>query len=74
MFFSSRMPCAECGASVERADAASHVCDPARWVDFQVLALSPAVASFDTDLREFLAGTAGRFEVWLAARDVRRTA
>ena len=35
MYFASRMPCAECGAVVERADAAAHVCDPARWRDFQ---------------------------------------
>jgi hypothetical protein len=33
-----------------------------------------AIAGFETDLRTDLAGKEGRFEVWLAARDVRRTA
>ena len=74
MFFASRMPCAECGAAVERAAAASHACDPARRLEFQVRAMQSAIAGFDTDLREYLAGKQGRFEVWLAARDVRRTA
>jgi hypothetical protein len=74
MYFASRMPCAECGAVVERADAAAHVCDPARWRDFQLLTMSATVAGFDTGLQEYLAGKEGRFEAWLAARDVRRTA
>jgi hypothetical protein len=39
-----------------------------------MLALGSSIAAFDTDLREYLAGNEGRFEVWLAARDVRRSA
>jgi hypothetical protein len=75
MLFSwSRTPCAQCGASVERTAAASHTCDPVRRVDFQVLAMGSAIAAFDTDLREFLTGNEGRFETWLAAREVRRSA
>lgn len=74
MFLSSHMPCAECGASVERAAADSHTCDPDRRTDFQMAALASGVAAFDADLGEYLAGNEGRFEVWLAARDVRRSA
>jgi hypothetical protein len=74
VFFVSRMPCAECGAAVERNADASHVCDPARRVDFQVLAMRSAIAGFETDFETYLAGKEGRFEAWLAARDVRRTA
>lgn len=74
MYFSRQMPCAECGASVECAAEPSHVCDPRRWLEFQFLAMGSAIAGFDTALHEYLAGNEGRFEVWLAARDVRRTA
>jgi len=66
------MPCAQCGASVDRAAADTHTCDSRRWLDFQLLASTSAVAAFDSEFREFLAGRDGRFEMWLAARDVRR--
>jgi len=68
VMFASRMPCAQCGASVDRAAAEGHTCDPRRWLDFQLLASRTAVAAFDSDLREFLAGKDGRFEMWLAPR------
>jgi hypothetical protein len=68
------MPCAQCGASVPRVAAEYHACDPRRWVEFQIAAMTSAIASFDTELREYLASKEGRFEAWLAARDVRRTA
>jgi cytochrome c peroxidase len=74
LFLPSSMPCAECGASVPRAAADYHACDPQRWVDFQMAAMTSAIASFESDLRTFLTGKEGRFEAWLAARDVRRTA
>lgn len=74
MFLSSHMPCAECGASVERAAADSHTCDPQRRLEFQMEAMRAAIAAFDADLCEYLEGKQGRFEVWLAARDVRRSA
>ncbi len=75
MLFSwSRQPCARCGASVDRAEADSHTCDPGRRLEFQVLAMGAEIAAFDTDLHEYLAGNEGRFETWLAARDVRRSA
>lgn len=74
MLFASQMPCPRCGESVGRAAADSHTCDPRRRLEFQMLALGSSIAAFDTDLREYLAGNEGRFEVWLAARDVRRSA
>ena len=74
MFLPSSMPCAECGASVARVAAEYHACDPRRWVEFQMAAMTSAIASFESDLRAFLAGNEGRFEAWLAARQVRRTA
>lgn len=74
MFLPSSMPCPECGASVPRSAVDNHACDPPRWVDFQMAAMTSAIASFECDLRAFLAGKEGRFEAWLAARDVRRTA
>lgn len=74
MFSPSQMPCAECGESVARTSAASHACDPSRRLDFQMLAMRRSILAFDTDLREYLSGNEGRFETWLAARDVRRSA
>ncbi len=74
MFLSSHMPCAECGESVDRAAADSHRCDPARRVEYQMIVMRPVLAAFDTRFREYLSGNEGRFEVWLAARDVRRSA
>jgi hypothetical protein len=32
------------------------------------------VTTFDMDFRDYLSSNEGRFEVWLAARDVRRSA
>lgn len=74
MFLPDSMPCAECGASVPRAAADDHACDPQRWVEYQMLALRAAIDAFEDDLRKYLAANEGRFEVWLAARDVRRIA
>lgn len=74
MFVPSAMPCAQCGASVPRAAAEFHACDPRRWVDFQMAAMAGSIAAFEQDLWSFLAGREGRFEAWLAAQDVRRTA
>lgn len=72
MFVSRFMPCPRCGDSVERADLDVHRCDPVRRVDFEMFALRSDIATFEGDFRGFLATTAGRFETWLAARDVRR--
>lgn len=74
MIFASRMPCARCGASVERADGDRHTCDTERRLEFQLLLSGSAIATFDHDVRGYLAGNEGRFEVWLAAREVRRSA
>ena len=72
MFMPASMPCAECGASVPRVAADYHACDPRRRLEFQLRAMANAVASFESDLRDYLACKEGRFEVWLAAREVRR--
>jgi hypothetical protein len=73
VFLSRHMPCEDCGASVERASAESHVCDPERLLDFQMFKMRDRIVRFDEVFREYLDGNLGRFEVWLAARDVRRT-
>jgi hypothetical protein len=72
VYFSRNMPCAECGASVPRTDVEAHECDPRRRVDFQILGMTAAIACFESDIEKYLSGKEGRFEVWLAARDVRR--
>lgn len=74
LFISGPRPCAECGQSVDHSASASHTCDPRRRVAFQMLVRHHEVTTFDMDLRDYLSSNEGRFEVWLAARDVRRSA
>lgn len=72
MFLSRHMPCEECGESVDQTMAASHVCDPERLLDYRLFRMRDEIAGFEERLLEYLNGSQGRFEVWLAARDVRR--
>lgn len=75
MPFPSRfLPCEECGASVERTASAAHSCDPERLAEYRLFHLREDVAAFEERLRGWLSSGAGRFEQWVAARDVRRTA
>jgi hypothetical protein len=70
--FSSRfLPCPHCGESVDRRGQAAHSCNPERRVDYQMFRLRDDVAAFDAQLRRYLDSAAGRFETWLAARDLR---
>ena len=62
------MPCAECGASVARADVDTHECDAERRVEYQLVQLRGEIAAFDDDLAGYLDTPAGRFEVWYAER------
>ena len=71
MFRSRFMPCPECGASVDRTDLPGHECSPERWADYQVFRLRDEVAQLETGIRRYLATAPGRFESWLAARQVR---
>jgi hypothetical protein len=74
MFTSRYLPCPDCGASMDRTDPTPHVCEAERVVDFRMFALRPEIDRFDGLLSRYLGSPAGRFEAWLAARDVRRAA
>lgn len=74
MFISRYMPCSECGASVERAAADSHTCDPERRVDYQMFTMRREIAGFEQDLQAYLEAPRGLFDTWLAAQEVRRSA
>jgi hypothetical protein len=65
------MPCPECGASVDRAETAAHVCDDERRLDFRLFQLRPEVEAFDAQLAAWLASARGRFAAWIAERDRR---
>jgi hypothetical protein len=71
VFRSRYMPCEACGASVDRADLTEHQCSPNRWADYQMFRLRDEVAELDAGVRRYLATASGRFESWLAARQVR---
>jgi hypothetical protein len=68
------MPCPDCGASLDRSEVAPHSCDPDRLLDYRMFALRHEIAWFDRLVASFLDTPEGRFETWLAARDVRRSA
>ena len=71
MFASRFLPCPDCGASVDRTEPVAHRCERERLVDFQMFGLRRDVALLEQRLHEHLESSHGRFEVWLAARDVR---
>jgi hypothetical protein len=56
---------------VERASLEHHLCDPDRMVDYQMFRLREDVADLDAQLERDLTSPRGRFDVWLAARQVR---
>lgn len=62
------MPCAECGASVARAEADLHLCDPNRRLDFVFLQLRAEREEFDVQLTAYFESPRGRFEAWYASR------
>ena len=70
MFLSRFMPCTECGDSVDRSTESDHRCHPNRLLDYRMFELRQRVADFEPQLHSFLASSGGRFEMWLAARDV----
>ncbi len=74
MFASRFLPCPDCGASVDTSASSAHRCDPERLLDYRMFALRHEIAWFDRLLASFLDSSEGRFEAWLAFRDVRRTA
>lgn len=71
MFMSRFMPCRECGASLDRTDAAAHACSPERRADYQMFGLREEIAELETGMRRYLTSATGRFESWLARRQVR---
>ena len=71
VFRSRYMPCDECGASVDRLGRGLHECAPERLADFQLFGLRDDVAQLEARMRRYLATASGRFESWLAARQVR---
>ena len=71
MFGSRFMPCEACGASVERSVRAWHECSPERRADYELFGLRDEVAQLESTVSRYLATSAGRFESWLAARQVR---
>lgn len=74
MFSSRYLPCAECGDSVERGSGAEHTCDPERLLDYRMFRLREEIESLQSGFAEFLQTSNGRFEQWLASREVRRSA
>ncbi len=73
MYPSRFMPCVECGASVEQSKVASHRCQTEQFVEYQVFRMHAAIARFEDDLKAYLHSSRGKFEAWLAARQVSGT-
>jgi hypothetical protein len=62
------MPCAECGASVARAEVDLHLCDAERRLDFVFLQLRPEREQLEGQMAAYLESPRGRFEAWYASR------
>ncbi len=73
MFWSRYMSCPACGEAVDQTAGAAHSCNPERRADFVMATLRDDIDAFEEHMRQFLDGPHGRFEAWLAAREVRRT-
>ncbi len=71
VFRSRFMPCDTCGASVDRVDLSPHDCCPQRLADFQMFGMRDEVAQLEAGVRRYLDTASGRFESWVAARQVR---
>jgi hypothetical protein len=71
MFRSRFMPCSECGASVDRTSDVVHVCSEERRADYLLFGLREEVARLEASVHDYLRTATGRFEQWLAARQVR---
>jgi hypothetical protein len=73
MFGSRYMPCPDCGASLERRQNDSHECDLERWLDYQLFQLRQTTERFEEELAAYLSSPHGRFELWYAQRERKRT-
>ncbi len=62
------MPCDRCGASVDRARAAEHLCDEERRLDYELFHLRDELERFEDGLGAWLDTPAGRFERFYAER------
>ena len=71
MYMSRYMPCEECGESVDRAAPVPHECTPERRTAYRMFGLRGGVARLERDWQDYLDSALGRFEVWLAAQEVR---
>jgi hypothetical protein len=64
--------CPDCGAAVQRArlEAAEHDCAPARFVSHQTWKGRRGLDRLEDDLAGWLATPAGRFQAYLARREL----
>lgn len=65
------MPCPECGASVEVAVEAEHVCNPDRRLDYELFQLRAEISSLGAEIEDYLSSARGRFEQWYAEHERR---
>ena len=71
MFESRFMPCPVWGASLDRSIELRHECSRERRADYQMVALQEEITRLQAGVEQYLGTPAGRFEVWLAARQIR---
>jgi hypothetical protein len=67
-------PCPECGGAVAKIEAETHICDPERWIEYQMLQQREELDRFDSEVGVYLASPHGQFELWYAERERRRAA
>jgi hypothetical protein len=62
--------CDECGASVEQSRKEDHRCEPELLIEREVFRMHAAIARVEDDFIAYLHTSRGRFEAWLAERQV----
>jgi hypothetical protein len=72
MFVSRYMPCADCGASLERRESDAHECKLERRLDYELFGLREMIERFEDELAAYLGSPRGRFELWYAQRERKR--
>lgn len=70
MFAPKYISCPDCGALVTRDAMLGHECDPERRATFMFFQLHDEVQSLETKWNQYLDTAGGRFEMWLAKRQI----
>jgi hypothetical protein len=62
------VPCEDCGASIAKSEYETHVCEPHRRLEYQMILHRDELAGVEDEIRTYFDSPKGRFEAWYAER------